>query len=53
MIEKAWAKTHGSYAQIEGGSSKYILRDLTGAPTYAYSTASDINVLFQMVCEAD
>lgn len=34
MLEKAWAKVHGSYERIIKGSPQNVLRDLTGAPTY-------------------
>lgn len=33
LIEKAWAKVHGSYLQIKCGNSREALHDLTGAPT--------------------
>jgi calpain-15 len=32
MLEKAWAKIHGSYERIEAGDTQTTLRDLTGAP---------------------
>jgi len=34
LLEKAWAKLHGSYMRIENGDSTTVFRDLTGAPTY-------------------
>ena len=34
MLEKAWAKIHGSYERIIGGQSHLTFRDLTGAPSY-------------------
>jgi hypothetical protein len=34
LIEKAWAKIHGSYESINGGNPSEVLRDLTGVPTY-------------------
>ena len=32
LLEKAWAKTHGSYLRIEAGRLGNVLEDLTGAP---------------------
>ena len=36
LIEKAYAKVHGSYKRIEGGQAFEAMRDLTGAPAYVY-----------------
>ena len=36
LIEKAYAKLHGSYSRIEGGMAYQAMRDLTGAPSYVY-----------------
>lgn len=33
ILEKAWAKLHGSYERIEAGFANYVMRDLTGAPS--------------------
>ena len=33
LLEKAWAKLHGSYKRIEYGNHATVFRDLTGAPT--------------------
>jgi calpain-15 len=33
LLEKAWAKTYGSYDNIEAGLTREPLHDLTGAPT--------------------
>lgn len=37
LLEKAWAKVHGSYERIEAGYAENALRDLTGAPTKVYT----------------
>ena len=34
ILEKAWAKFHGSYSKVESGDIPSTLRDLTGAPAY-------------------
>ena len=33
LLEKAYAKIHGSYAAIESGYPNLAFRDLTGAPS--------------------
>eukprot|EP01017_Pseudomicrothorax_dubius_P035374 TRINITY_DN4943_c0_g1_i19.p1 TRINITY_DN4943_c0_g1~~TRINITY_DN4943_c0_g1_i19.p1 ORF type:complete len:562 (-),score=108.59 TRINITY_DN4943_c0_g1_i19:128-1813(-) len=33
LLEKAWAKAHGSYERIEKGIAREVLHSLTGAPT--------------------
>ena len=37
LLEKAWAKVHGSYERIEAGYAENVLRDLTGAPTKVFT----------------
>jgi calpain-15 len=39
LLEKAWAKLHGSYYRIEAGSSEKVMHDLTGAPSFQYTSA--------------
>ena len=34
LVEKAWAKVHGSYGATEGGVVGTTLHDLTGAPAF-------------------
>ena len=41
LIEKAWAKVHGSYDRIIGGNCHMTLRDLTGAPSYEFESRDD------------
>jgi len=37
LLEKAWAKLHGSYERICFGSKQCLtFRDLTGAPSYQF-----------------
>jgi calpain-15 len=36
ILEKAWAKIHGSYERIEAGLAHNVMRDLTGAPSYDF-----------------
>lgn len=34
ILEKAWAKLHGSYERIEAGFAHEVMTDLTGAPSF-------------------
>jgi Calpain family cysteine protease len=36
LLEKAWAKVHGGYMNIDAGLTREALHDLTGAPTKTY-----------------
>ena len=36
ILEKAWAKLHGSYERIEAGFAENVFHDLTGAPTKVF-----------------
>jgi len=37
ILEKCWAKLHGSYERIEAGFSDNVMTDLTGAPAFDLS----------------
>lgn len=41
LLEKAWAKLHGSYERIEAGFPQNVFRDLTGAPAITYVADED------------
>ena len=41
IMEKAWAKLHGSYMKMTNGSHADVFRDLTGAPTFEYPATVD------------
>jgi calpain-15 len=34
ILEKVWAKLHGSYERIEAGHAHNVMTDLTGAPAF-------------------
>jgi len=34
ILEKIWAKLHGSYERIEAGFAHNVMTDLTGAPSF-------------------
>lgn len=44
MLEKAYAKLHGSYARIESGIGSEALRDLTGAPSAVLHISKESNL---------
>ena len=41
LLEKAWAKLHGSYERIIGGQAHLTLRDMTGAPAFEFETSDE------------
>ena len=54
LIEKAWAKLHGSFHVIEGGDSRESLVSLTGAPTDYYTHREQKQDKFwEIIKEAD
>lgn len=41
ILEKCWAKLHGSYGAIVGGLPNEVLHAFSGAPTYYHEISSD------------
>lgn len=41
LLEKAWAKAHGGYLNIDGGLIREALRDISGAPCMSYFSSMD------------
>jgi len=49
LLEKAYAKIYGSYANIEGGSCQHALRDLTGAPVEELRDETDLEKIWHFI----
>lgn len=52
LLEKAWAKIHGSFHRIVSGQSHLTMRDLSGAPGYEYIIAEHDDI-FDIIKNAD
>ena len=54
LLEKAWAKVNGSYANIESGNEKEALHFLTGAPTkeVTHNKLKSPDVLWEKLIDA-
>jgi hypothetical protein len=52
LLEKGWAKLHGSYARIEGGWATHASMHLTGLPAQLidHSTTNSENLWKRMRC---
>ena len=52
LLEKAWAKLHGSYHRIDGGFPSNVFRDLTGAPAWTLYTDKMEYEIFDKLLDA-
>jgi len=52
LLEKAYAKLHGSFDIIEGGDPAWALRDLTGAP-WDFLDSTDPDKIWRFVMESE
>lgn len=53
ILEKAWAKLHGSYERIEAGHAHNVMADLTGAPSFDIDMEEEGEGLFERLCVAE
>ena len=54
LLEKAYAKLHGSYADIESGIAGVALSDLTGGPCFVHKLEEeDPDTVWKVLCQHD
>ena len=55
MLEKAWAKLHGTYARTEGGLPCFAVNHITGVPTesHQHDRVESKEDFFDMLQSAD
>lgn len=54
ILEKAWAKNYGNYAQIEAGLTREAMHDLTGAPCITLFVEDDRDhTVFKVIEQAE
>ena len=55
LLEKGWAKLHGTYARIEGGLPCHAYTHLSGAPSESvhHSTIDDEEMFWRLLERAD
>ena len=55
LIEKAWAKLHGSYCMVRLGSPSMVFPHLTGSPSvrFDHNYVSNIDILWRTIADAD
>lgn len=53
LLEKAWAKVHGGYLNIEAGLTREALRDLTGASAKTYFLKQKPEEIWERLMDAE
>ena len=53
ILEKVWAKVHGTYRRTKSGRAYEAFRDLTGAPAYGYVVKDEPDIIKKMVKAKD
>ena len=51
LLEKAWAKLHGTYARTEGGLPSFAAAHIMGVPSESvdHDTIDDLDEFFEMI----
>ena len=52
LLEKAWAKIHGSYERIKHSHAHLAMQDLTSAPSITYNIELNRDKIFELFAEA-
>jgi len=53
LLEKAWAKIHGSYYRIQGGFPQNVNISMTGLPAYCMKHNGDAEKLWERIRLSD
>ena len=49
ILEKAWAKLHGTYKKSVSGSASEAFRDILGAPSYVYFVKGNQDLFMKLL----
>lgn len=53
LLEKAWAKVHKGYFNIEAGLTREALRDMTGASAITYFVQQEPDLIWKKLYKAN